>query len=125
MRNQPATSTRNVYRYPADTGEVRLCVITGTKRELPHERTRHHDVARSDAAAELRELTRELHHGIKRVPEHRIAAADGDLTVLQHYPRDYLARRRIGPHRRAQNYRGGKHHPWTARSTSRWQNLIS
>lgn len=51
-------SARNSYRYLPDAGEISLSVITGGKRELPHERARHHDVAGSDAAAELGQLAR-------------------------------------------------------------------
>jgi hypothetical protein len=53
----PAVLARHVYRRPAGAGEVRVCVISGSKRELSYERARHRDVAKSDAAAELRELS--------------------------------------------------------------------
>jgi hypothetical protein len=42
----PGRSARDAYLDAADAGEVRLCVITGGKRELPHKTS---GVANADA----------------------------------------------------------------------------
>src|SRR4030095_8467664 len=98
---------RHPYRYPADAGEVRFGVITRRKRELPHERARHHDVAGTDAAAEFRELAREPYDRVERVAEDGVPGAGDDLFAIQRHPRHppIKVQGSVRSHRRTENDR--------------------
>jgi hypothetical protein len=73
-----------------DAGEISFSVITGGKRELPHERARHHNFAGSDAAAELGKLASQPNNGVQRVAKDRVPRAYHNFFAIQLDPRGHL-----------------------------------
>src|SRR5215467_11788820 len=76
-------SARHAYLDAANAREVRLCVITRSKRKLPHEGARHHDVACPDAVAKLGELARQPHDRVEWIAKDRVPSTDDNLFTIQ------------------------------------------